>query len=257
MKKIFAIAALLFAGLGFAQININDYKYIIVPEKFDFFKEPNKYNLNKLTKMVFEKQGFQVFYPNDKMPDDLALNKCRALYGDLIDDSGMLSTAITIVLKDCGGQEIFRSARGKSKIKDFQKAYYESLREAAVSVTDLHYQYTGKDAVAVQAGKEMPAAPQTPVTPQPDRPAQILPPAATPETVVNESQLFAQPISNGYQLVDSTPKVVLKIYKTSQQDNYTAVGDNKNGVVFKKGNDWFFEYYLNDKLVSEKLNIKF
>jgi hypothetical protein len=69
--------------------------------------------------------------------------------------------------------------------------------------------------------------------------------------------LFAQPVANGYQLVDTTPKVVLKMYRTSQTDSYTAVSDTKNGVVFKKGEEWIFEYYQNDQLVSEKLNIKF
>jgi hypothetical protein len=256
MKKIFALAILLINGLAFAQsTSINDYKYVIVPEKFTFLKEPNKYGLNTLTKMVFEKQGFQVFFVNDKLPDELALNKCRALYGDLVDDSGMLSTAISIVLKDCSGKELYRSEKGKSKEKDFKKGYHESLREAAASLpATLNYQYSGNDPMG--AAQTAPAVTQAPaVVSQPVQ--QTPPPAVAPAPVVNEAQLFAQPITNGYQLVDTTPKVVLKMYKTSQQDNYTAVGDNKTGVVFKKGNEWFFEYYLDDKLVSEKLNIKF
>jgi hypothetical protein len=253
MKNIFALAALLITGLGIAQsADINDYKYVIVPEKFEFLKEPNKYNLNDLTKMMFEKQGFQVFFTNDKMPDELAINKCRALYGDLLDDSGMLSTAITITLKDCSGKEVYRSGKGKSKEKDYKKGYYESLREASNSMGSLNYKYSGKDPMG--AANSVPVA-ATPAVTSP--PVQQTPPPATTTPVVNQAQLFAQPIANGYQLVDATPKVVLKIYKTSQQDSYTAVGDNKTGVVFKKGNDWFFEYYQDDKLISEKLTIKF
>jgi len=256
MKKIFAVAALLFSGFVFAQsADINDYKYVIIPAKFDFLKEPNKYGLNDLTKKVFEKQGFQVFYPEDKMPDELALNKCRALYGNLVDDSGMLSTSIAITLKDCSGKELYRSEKGKSKEKDFKKGYYESLREASASLASLNYAYTGKDAMG--AAQATPAVAQAPATPKVEAPVQATPAPAVATPVTNQNQLFAQPIANGFQLVDTTPKVVLKMYKTSQQDNYTAVGDNKNGVVFKKGNDWFFEYYQDDKLVSEKLDIKF
>jgi hypothetical protein len=243
MKKMLLFFALLFSGLTFAQ-SINDYKYVIVPKKFDWLKEENRYNLNSLTKMMFEKQGFQVFYPTDKMPDELALDRCKALYGALENDSNLLTTGLVITLKTCDNKTVFKSLRGTSKQKEYQKAYYEAMREASVSINQLNYKYSGKNTVPVKASVAQTAIP-------------VAQQAATPVTVNNDSQLFAQPIANGYQLVDSTPKVVLKIYKTSQQDSYTAVSEAKNGVVFKKGNDWVFEYYQNDKLISEKLNIKF
>lgn len=243
MKKFLLFFAVLYSGIGFAQ-SINDYKYVVVPSKFEWLGEENKYNLNTLTKMIFEKQGFQVFHPQDKMPDELALDKCKALYADVVNDSGLLSTNMVILLKDCSGKVVFKSQEGRSKQKTFQKAYYEALREASQSVNQLNYKYTGKETVAAPAKTAVQAVPA----------AQQ---AATPVTVNNYNQLFAQPIANGYQLVDNTPKVILKIYKTSQQDSYTAVSETKNGVVFKRGNDWIFEYYSDDKLVSEKLNIKF
>lgn len=243
MKKFFLFFAVLYCGIGFAQ-SINDYKYVVVPTTFSWLREENKYNLNTLTKMVFEKQGFQVFHPLDKMPDELALDRCKALYADVLNESGLLSTNMVITLKSCDGKVVFKSQEGRSKEKSYQKAYYDALREAAQSVNQLNYKYSGKETVAAPAK----------VTVQPIPAAQQ---AATPETVNNYNQLFAQPIANGYQLVDNTPKVILKIYKTSQQDSYTAVSETKNGVVFKRGNDWIFEYYSNDKLVSEKLNIKF
>jgi len=243
MKKFVLFFAMLYSGISFAQ-SINDYKYVVVPKKFEWLNEENKYNLNSLTKMIFDKQGFQTYYSSDKLPDELALDKCKALYGEVLNESGILRTNIVIVLKDCFGTVVFKSQEGRSKEKNYQKAYYEALREASQSVSQLNYKYSGKEVAAAPVK----AAPQpVPVTQQ----------AATPVTVNNDNQLFAQPIANGYQLVDNTPKVVLKIYKTSQQDSYTAVSEAKNGVVFKRGNDWIFEYYQNDKLVSEKLNIKF
>lgn len=257
MKKIVLFFALLFAGAAFAQgENINNYKYVIIPEKFDFFKEANKYNLNSLTKMALEKYGFTVLYANEQMPADIALNRCGALYGDLLNDSGMLNTIITIVLKDCTGKVLFTSEKGKSKQKDYQKAYYEATRNAGTSLASLNYQYNG--AVVTAPATPTPPVPQaTAIAASTTGTATATAVAVAPVPVNNENQLFAQPITNGYQLVDTTPKVVLKIYKTSQQDSYSAQGDSKNGVVFKKGNEWFFEYYQNDKLISEKLNIKF
>lgn len=240
MKKTILLFVLLMSGIGFAQ-SINDYKYIIVPEKFQWLKEENQYNLNSLTKMIFEKYGWQVYHPNQKMPDELALDRCKALYANVNNNSGLLSTTLVIELKNCDGKVVFTSAEGTSKEKSYQKAYYQALREASQSVAQLDYKYSGKNDKPAKATAAVPAHQQ----------------AATPETITNIDQLFAQPIANGYQLVDGTPKVVLKIYKTSQQDSYTAVSETKNGVVFKKGNDWVFEYYQNDKLVSEKLNIKF
>jgi len=227
MKKMLLFFALFFSGLTFAQ-SINDYKYVIIPEKYDWLKEANKYNLNSLTKMMFEKQGFQVFYPTDKMPDELALDRCKALYGALENDSNLLTTGLVITLKTCDNKTVFKSLRGTSKQKEYQKAYYEAMREASVSINQLNYKYSGKNTAPVKATATQTAIP-------------VAQQAATPVTVNNDSQLFAQPIANGYQLVDSTPKVVLKIYKTSQQDSYTAVSEAKNGVVFKKGNDWVFE----------------
>lgn len=241
MKKSILLLGLLISGAVSAQ-SLNDYKYVIVPEKFGWQKENNSYNINSLTKMLFEKVGYEVYYQTEKLPDELALDRCKALYADIQNESNLLTTGLVINLKDCSGKTLFASIKGTSKEKAYQRAYTQALREAAQSYNTISYTYSGKNG----ASAAKPAVKQT---------ASVAP--ATPVTVDNTNQLFAQPIANGYQLVDSAPKVVLKIFKTSQQDSFTAVSENKNGVVFKKGNDWIFEYYQNDQLVSEKLNIKF
>jgi len=248
MKKIVLLIALLFTGMCFAQTEvINKYKYLILPEKFDFLSEANKYNLNTLAKGVFVKQGFTVFMSNEKLPDEVALDKCKALYGNVESNGGMLATVVDFVIKDCTGTVLYTSEKGKSKIKDFQKAYYEAMREAAASMASLNYKYDETASVTKAVVKQ---EPQT-------QPVHASSSGSTAIPINNQVSLFAQPIANGYQLVDTTPKIVVKMYKTSQADYYTAQGDGKSGVIFKKGDNWFFEYYLNDKLVSEKLIIKF
>lgn len=231
MKKTITLLLLLAVSLGFSQ-TINDYKYVVLPNKFDFQKTENQYNLSSLAKMMLEKYGFTVYFADSQKPDQLALDRCKALYANVEKVSGFLSTNVIITLKDCKGTALFTSHTGKSKEKDYRVAYNEAFRIAAHSFDSLNYKYKG------------------------DADSQPLPIIAeAPKRT--EGILFAQPIPNGYQLVDSTPKVVLRIYKTSKTDSFTAITDNNNGLVFKKDNDWYFEYYENDKLISEKLNIKF
>jgi hypothetical protein len=47
----------------------------------------------------------------------------------------------------------------------------------------------------------------------------------------------------------------MTILKTSVPDYFIAEG--ANGLVFKKDGAWYFEYYKDNKLVSQKLEIKF
>lgn len=74
---------------------------------------------------------------------------------------------------------------------------------------------------------------------------------------ISGATLYAQELPNGYQLVDSTPKIRMKIKKTSMPDFYLARVGDTSGTVFKKNGTWFFEYYSGDNLVSEELDIKF
>jgi hypothetical protein len=76
------------------------------------------------------------------------------------------------------------------------------------------------------------------------------------EKEITPSTLFAQPILNGYQIIDAEPKVILKIYKTSDKNVYTAIKGSIQGILISKNGSWFFEYYQNDALVSEKIDVK-
>ena len=74
---------------------------------------------------------------------------------------------------------------------------------------------------------------------------------------IASDMLYTQPIANGYQLVDSTPKVVLKLEKTSIENVFLVDFKGKNGVVFKKDGKWFLEYSENGDKQIQELNIKF
>ncbi|MEM9143342.1 MAG: hypothetical protein AAGA86_10175 [Bacteroidota bacterium] len=69
--------------------------------------------------------------------------------------------------------------------------------------------------------------------------------------------LYAQELDNGYQLVDSTPSIVMKLLHSSLPEVYHAKFGNSGGMVYKKGSKWYFEYYSLGKLRVQELNIKF
>lgn len=247
MKKIgLLLTVVLFTATAFSQ-NLTDYKYVVVPAKFSFFKQANKYNLNALTKMVFEKKGYTVLYDTDVLPDDLARNRCNALFANMIEDNTIFSTKIKLELTDCKNQTVFVSAEGSSRIKELEQAYIQAFRVVGKSIDE------GLQ-MAKPILKDVPPPSTTVVKTVPTEPAE---PVKAEPVASTLGKLFAQPIENGYQLVDSTPKIVLRIFKTSNPDVFTAKSDTTEGVLIKKINGWEFEYYRNGKLVSEKMDIKF
>lgn len=108
--------------------------------------------------------------------------------------------------------------------------------------------------VAEKTDTQIVVASQSEVTPNVENAVILL---KQNEVPFSEMVLYAQVIENGYQLVDNTPKIILKIVKTLQADYYDATIDNKYGAVFKKNNSWVFEYFLDGKLISEPLTIRF
>ena len=130
---------------AFSQTNLNEYKYIIVPNKFDFLSEKDQYQLNSLTEFLFNKYGFQAVMEGDKYPEDLMRNRCLALRSDVIKDSGMFKTKLNVVLKGCNDQVIYTSRQGESREKEFAKAYTAALRAAFKSFEAVNYKYEPKE----------------------------------------------------------------------------------------------------------------
>ncbi len=251
MRKQFLILVLFVSFYGFAQ-SVNDYKAVIVPVKYDFLKSENQYRLCTLTKANLLKAGFQVFYSNQSIPLEFS-NRCEVLYVDVKEDKAFLLTKLYIVFKDCYGKVVFQSEMGKSKEKEFQVAYTDALNNAFQSVYDLKYSYVAPVKTAVNAEPQS----TTIVGANPVRETVAVPVSSNVGNADTATLLYAQATANGYNLIDSEPKIVMKIYKTSVKDYFTVVKGTTNGVLLLKNNEWFFEYYQNDQLVSEKVQIKF
>ena len=141
MKKIILIACVLFTVHNFAQSKLNNYKYILVPNQFEFQRTADRYQINSLTKFLFKKAGFTVFKSNESFPDDLAQNRCQALTTRIINSPNILSTRVTIELVDCYNNIVFTTRQGKSRLKDYRKGYNEAIRMAFKDIENANYQY--------------------------------------------------------------------------------------------------------------------
>jgi len=154
MTNFKKVAGVLFLFLccfsGYAQDELNAYKYVIVPKKYDFLKEENQYRVNSMTKYFFEEAGFITFYQGDDYPADLNANPCLAVTAYVENKSSLLTTKLHISFKDCRDKEAYRSDEGKSKIKEFDKTYVDAIKKSFVSIQNLDYKF--EESKVINAG---------------------------------------------------------------------------------------------------------
>lgn len=129
MKNIFALLLLISISAS-GQISTKKYKYIIVPVKYGFLNEANKYQLNVLTRVRLKEIGFEVFMnEGEKKPQELKQDRCLALNANVKRNKGLFSTSLIFELKDCFGKLVYES-EGTSRIKSLKEAYKEALNKA-------------------------------------------------------------------------------------------------------------------------------
>lgn len=240
MKKIILLI-LFVSSFGFSQ-NLDNYKYALVPAQFTFLKETNQYNLNMMTKLFMEKYGFVTFMDNETYSEEFALNNFNKVFVEIQVDNTMFRTKLKVVLKDLTNKVVFVSAEGVSRNKEYKIAYKEALRAAFSSFDAINHNYKEqkKSKIADNLVKEVPVQNQLPIS-----------------SISTDDLLYAQPTTYGYQLINSEPKVVYKLTNTSSKDYFIASKGTVQGVFFLKNSEWFFEYNENDKLISEKVAVKF
>ncbi|NNL15491.1 MAG: hypothetical protein HKO81_02485 [Flavobacteriaceae bacterium] len=290
-KLLLTIVLSLFILTAKAQTNINAYKYVVVPKNYDFLKEADQYQLNSLTKFLFNKNKFNVYFDDENLPEDLFKNRCLALYANVLIDKSLFRTRLTVELKDCYNNVVFVSREGSSKEKNYKKAYHESLRDAFNSFKSLNYSYDPSisekdDHQGDQSSEKQLNDTKVEVkTPDSEKPIVIIPEVnKMPETrAINESPkmmenikakekietsglpqkedanvkniLYAQAIENGFQLVDNSPKIVYTIFYSGKKNIYIVQG--KDAVIYQLNDTWVIAEQLADKLEVNSLNIKF
>ena len=236
----------------FAQGSINEYKYIIVPSQFEFQKNEDQYQLNSLTKFLFNKYGYTSFLSSESFPEDLGNNKCLGLTAHLRKNANMFVSKMYFNLVNCKNEVVFTSKESVSKKKNYKDAYHEAVRETFNDIKSLNYKYLPNEVIVIDTKEIQNKSDKTDVL--------IVNQGNTTtenKKIVYETQnlLFAQPILNGFQLVDSTPKRLYSLQKTSVKDVFIL--KDMNGILYKSNDIWFAEYYIENELVKKELSIKF
>jgi hypothetical protein len=244
---------------------INNYQYIIVADKFDYLKTSDQYQTSSLTKFLLKKKGFNVFLSTENLPSELLQNRCLALTASVADDSGIFTVKNKIELKDCFGTLLYSSKFGKSKEKEYKKAYQEAIRNAYASMTDLEYNFTPIHTETIK-NELLETGVTIPV--KKDDSVKIIPQVikGTPfkqskstDIVANIPEIietvYAQEKPYGFQLVNTTPAIVFQILKTNLDAVFIL--KDKNGVFYKKGKNWIAEYYIKNQIVQKEYQVKF
>lgn len=141
MKSFYAL--LFFALISFNLIaqSVNDYKYVIVPDRYAWAGEADRYQVNSLTTFLFKKYGFDAYQLGEILPPDMNVGGCNTLTADVQELSSFVRTKLKVILKDCKGEIVFVSEEGTTKEKEYKKAYHEALRDAFMSIKELEYRY--------------------------------------------------------------------------------------------------------------------
>ena len=267
MFKQISFFILLFIGTSLfsQQSKLDKYQYIIVPDKFDFVRSTDQYKTSSLTKFLLSKKGFKVFLSSEKLPQELQNNRCTALMVNIKDESSMFTTKSTIEMIDCYGEIIYISKVGQSKDKEYKKAFQEAIRNAYDSMTDFEYSFTSSLVVNKEEKKE--------VTLTKKMPNKLVAPITTVQEVIVVSEikkeletleiivsnaidvLYAQPINNGFQLINTKPEVIFSILNTNLKDVFVL--KDRNGIFYKLGENWVSEYYENNQLIQKEFQLKF
>lgn len=276
-KKLLIIIIVFASSLSslsvFSQNSVNDYKYVIVPNKYDFLKERDEYQLNSISHFLFEKYGFTALKENDIFPEDLRFNPCLALKSDVIHVPGSFQTKLRIELRDCKGEVIYLSDFGVSYDKMYAVAYNKALRNAFLHLQVLNYKYQPNETILAmgstahkadreeieQLKEELAALKEEKELESVTKVVAESSLKTSTDTVeqVSEKQetlLFAQKTLSGYQLVDKSSKVTMVLLSTKNPTVFIV--QDKNAVVLKENNSWILSENIGSKVINTKLNIE-
>lgn len=217
---------LFFFVIGFSAMNaqeISEYHLIGVPKNFTSFKG-NQYNLRKVLISKLQDKNFKII---DENTDAIDQNACNILNADVKNTSGMLKNKITVLLKDCRGNEVFKN-EGMSMEKEFETGYPEALINALKKLP----QSSGKDDILLNpAGKAVP-------TPEPELPKQKNTEVkSTQEKVENKTISLALVYMNKnvkYQKVNLAPGQFIFTSANSSSPFATFLESGKAGVFHVK-----------------------
>ena len=234
----------------YAQTDLNQYKYVSVPDRFDFMKTNDQFQMSSLTQFLLTKKGFTVLESIENYPSDLAANSCLLLDVNVEKIKGFLKTKLEVQFINCKKEVVFRSAIGTSKEKDFKMAYHQAIRAAFDSMEVLNYNYEESAAIDISA----PIETSTTVLPKPSvqtPSAPIVVASVDPVDLPELPKTLIVSRAYGYDITDANGRVLYSIYQTMEEGIFII--DKLPGIAYKRGKRWVREYVLEKKTVIEPL----
>lgn len=230
MKKLTFLLLLLLNFSGKAQENC----YLVLPKQFSFQRSENQYRINSLSKHLLIEQGFQVIW-SDELETHSTIQPKNIIKVDLENRSNLMVTKVKFIFKDALGKTIFTTKEGKSRQKDFTKAFNEAVKWA---LNDLRGGFK----------------PQCEGENESLQPENINP--NLPENLSeNPKTLRAVYINEDIYLFDGEQKAFL-LEKTPAPNTFKATDQHENqGILYPKGDFYLFEYKQNDQIIRSNFKI--
>ena len=261
-SKILFIFTVLFSISLSAQDQLNNFKYIVVPNQFKFQKEPGQYRVNGLTKFLLEKQNFTVLFEEDTLPEDAIQNNCLVLKTTAIDDSSMFKTKIKFQFKDCQGKVVYTTEEGESREKKYIVAYNEAVRQAFSSLSNFTHNYEVKETeneveeVIVTPLPKVTEAPLVEEVDEEEIDEEIEIPVKEGYKNTSNNALTAEAFGViNYKLKNRQGQTVYTILYSGKEDFYIVKG--KDAVIYKINGSWVIAANDNGTLQIKSIDIKF
>ena len=258
------IVCCFFLTIGISAQNLNKYKYVLVPEKFEFLKNEDQYRLNGLTHFLFNKYGFTAFLGKKDAPLDAVNNNCLNLFAEVISASNMFITKLAIQLKDCRGRIVYTTPFASSKEKSFKVAYNKALRSTAEHLETLKYKYDGQDNIDFEIEKEVPLViNKTNKLVKIDSISSNLNKDKQDLENKRPTKFYAHKIQKegwvDFNLVDKKGVLYYVLYSTGKEDTYLVeqTKHQEKMLCFKNKNLWYLVSRDQTNMVIKTIEIQF
>jgi hypothetical protein len=256
MLRKTALIAILFLNVlpALAQSELNAFKYIIIPKKYDFLKSENQFRLNSYTKQLFDGEGYATLVQGETYPEEVRANPCIAVTADVVNESNAFTTKLSLVLKNCYDQVVFTSIQGKSKIKQYDKSYKEALERCFVSVKALDHKYDPSLLINQNSGQKANAV----VVPVASTNKQVAEPVAE-ATKVAEPVKVTEPVK-AVETEAAVPVAVAAVPVVAKETKPDDIQESETGFAvaksYKNENMSFFLIEQNKVLVAYVIESK-
>ncbi len=100
MKKISVLVLAICSTAVFAQ-KVSDYKYVVIPEKFQTFKNSSFGLEASLSKALKGKKYEVLTEAMDTWPTEARDNSCNVVNAEVINDKSLFTNKVILQFKDC------------------------------------------------------------------------------------------------------------------------------------------------------------